>query len=309
MMGKIRQFLLIGMLILVTDRGFGQVPDSTGIRYVITLDSFILTEVQHGFDVEDFVRFVQEDTSFYEAFRNLRRIQYNGSATVRMFDEDHLNMASYSNRTEQQLQSNCRWMDFNFEVATGDFFDKHGDMNYYTARMFAYIFLYKDTICNSAVLLDNNLNTDTKLDERKEQLKTLIFNPGQPVENIPLIKEKMEIFSPEMQAYYDYSIEQKKYATGVDCYVFTTRKKPDAQKGEDVVINELITWFDKKTMQIVARHYSLSYFTRLFDFDVVMDVKLANVNGYQVPVSIQYNGYWDIPARKPEIGSVQIAIW
>ena len=98
-------------------------------------------------------------------------------------------------------------------------------------------------------------------------------------------------------------------STGVDCYVFTTTRKPETQKGEDVVINELVTWFDKKTMQIVARHYSLSYFTSLFDFDVVMDVKLANINGYQVPVSIQYNGFWDIPARKPEIGSVQINIW
>jgi len=129
------------------------------------------------------------------------------------------------------------------------------------------------------------------------------------VDNIPLIKDKMEIFSPEMREFYDYSITQKKYTTGVDCYVFTTTRKPETQKGEDVVINELVTWFDKKTMQIVARHYSLSYFTALFDFDVVMDVKLANINGYQVPVSIQYNGFWDIPARKPEVGSVQINVW
>jgi len=309
MLGKIRQFFLIVLLISAGKQVFAQVDDSAGIGGIITLDSFVITAVQQGFNVNDFVRFVEEDTTFYEAFRNLRRIEYHSSATVRMFDEEHLNTGSYSNRTFQHLENNCRWMDFDFEVNTGDFFDKHDDMHYYTARMFAYIFMYKDTICNNQILEDNNQNTDSKLDERKEQLKVLIFNPGQPVDNIPLIKDKMEIFSPEMREFYDYSITQKKYTTGVDCYVFTTTRKPETQKGEDVVINELVTWFDKKTMQIVARHYSLSYFTALFDFDVVMDVKLANINGYQVPVSIQYNGFWDIPARKPEVGSVQINVW
>ena len=309
MFGKIRQFLLIVLLMCAARTATGQPADSLGIGGFITLDSFVLTEVSMGFSVADFVKFVQDDTTFYEAFRNLRRTNYQSAATIRMFDDEQLNTAAYTNRTVQQLESNCRWMDFNFEVNTGDFFDKHGDINYYTARMFAYIFLYRDTICYQQILEDNNVQTDSKLDERKNQLKTLIFNPGQPVENIPLIKDKMEIFSPEMQHYYDYSIEQKKYGTGVDCYVFTAKKKPEAEKGKDVVFNELTTWFDKKTMQIVARHYSLSYFTTLFDFDVNMDVKLATLNGYQVPTSIKYNGFWDIPARKPEIGSVQINIW
>ncbi len=309
MFGKIRQFLLIVLLICASRCAFGQPADSLGIGGFITLDSFVLSEVTMGFSVAEFVQFVHDDTTFYAAFRNLRRTNYHSAATLRMFNEEHLNTGAYSNRTKQQLQDNCRWMDFDFEVNNGDFFDKNGDMNYYTARMFAYIFMYRDTICSQKILDDNNIQTDSKLDERKNQLKILIFNPGQPVDNIPLIKDKMEIFSPEMQQWYDYSIEQKKYSTGVDCYVFTTKKKPEAQIGKDVVINELVTWFDKKTMQIVARHYSLSYFTPLFDFDVSMDVKLSVLNGYQVPTSIKYNGYWDIPARKPEIGSVQIDIW
>jgi hypothetical protein len=40
-----------------------------------------------------------------------------------------------------------------------------------------------------------------------------------------------------------------------------------------------------------------------------MDVNLTSINGYRVPAFIQYNGYWDIPARKPERGSVQIFVW
>ena len=309
MVGKIRQIFVTALLMLWATNGFSQNEDSLYLPGIITLDSFILIEVRDGFNVEDFIAFTQRDSSFYEAFRNLRRINYNSATTVRMFDEEHLNVASYSNRTYQHLDKNCRWMEFPFEVSNGNFFDKKKEMEYYTARVFSYIFLYKDTICNNIVDTDNNAGTDSKLELRKEQLKTMIFNPGEPVDDIPLIKNKMEIFSDEMIPFYDYSISSQRYTTGVDCYVFSIKKKPEVQKGEDVVINELTTWFDKKTMQIVSRKYSLSYFTALFDFDVSMEVKLSVVNGYQVPSFVLYNGYWDIPARKPEIGSVQIYIW
>ena len=283
-----------------------QVPDT--LPFMITLDSVTIEEVRSGFSVNDFIDFVEKDTTFYEAFRNLRRIDYDSRALVRMFDDEGLSKASYTNITHQTVASKCRSMQFAFESATGDFFDKHGDMNYYTARVFSYIFLYRDTICSNYVATDNNANSDSKLEQRKEQLKTLIFQPGKPVDDIPLIKNKMAIFSEEMSYYYDYKIESKKYATGVDCYVFTVQKKPDT-KSDDVVINNLTTWFDKKTMQIISRQYSLSYASAIFDFDVQMDVRLSYINGYLIPSFIKYNGYWDIPLRKPEVGSVEIFVW
>lgn len=276
---------------------------------IITVDSFVVHAVRDGLNVQDFVQMIQEDTTFYRAFQNLRRIEYDGSATVRMFNEDHLSIASYSNRMSQFLDGKCRWMQFPFEVNTGDFFDKHKQLNYYTAGVFSYIFLYRDTICGNIVETDNNAGSDDKLELRKEQLKTLIFNPGRPVNGIPLIGDKMEIFSPEMQQYYDYTIAREKFATGVDCFVFTIKKKPEAEKGKDVVINELTTWFDVDSKEIVARNYQLSYFTSLFDFDVSMKVRMGTIDGYRVPVSIKYSGYWDIPFRDPEIGNIDISVW
>lgn len=276
---------------------------------IITVDSFVVHAVRDGLNVQDFVQMIQEDTTFYRAFQNLRRIEYDGCATVRMFNEDHLSIASYSNRMSQFLDGKCRWMQFPFEVNTGDFFDKHKQLNYYTAGVFSYIFLYRDTICGNIVETDNNAGSDDKLELRKEQLKTLIFNPGRPVNGIPLIGDKMEIFSPEMQQYYDYTIAREKFATGVDCFVFTIKKKPEAEKGKDVVINELTTWFDVDSKEIVARNYQLSYFTSLFDFDVSMKVRMGTIDGYRVPVSIKYSGYWDIPFRDPEIGNIDISVW
>ena len=307
MLSKVTKCLLLALCLLVSRLSFAQQED-TVIMHMITLDSFVVEDVAEGLDISRFITLIQEDTSFYEAFENLRRIDYAGSTTVRMFDTEHLVQAMYSNRMQQDVQSNCRSMSFPFEVHTGDFFDKNGKMNYLTAGVFSYIFLYRDTICGNIVQTDNNAGDDAGLEQRKDQLKVLIFNPGKSVNGIPLIGDKMEIFAPHMQPYYTYDIHQERYATGVDCYVFTVQKTPEAEKGKDVVINNLTTWFDKKTMEIVARQYQLSYFTPVFDFDVSMDVRLGVVNGLRVPVKIDYHGYWDIPMRKPEIGSIQILV-
>ncbi len=309
MNGKIRKILVTGLLIFSGMHVFSQQPDSAYMPSIITLDSFVIEEVQDGLSIQDFVKYIQTDSSFYESFHNLRRIPYHSSATVRMFDDEHLNKASYSNRTFQHIKNNCRWMDFLFEVSTGDFFDKKGEMNYYTSKLFSYIFLYPDTMCNNIVATDNNVSAGNELQKRKEQLKYLLFKPGQPVDGIPLVKNKMEIFSEEMIPFYNYDISMKRYTTGVDCYVFTIKKKPETKKGEDVIINELTTWFDKNTMEIIAREYSLSNFTSIYDFDVSMQVRLTTINGYRVPESINYNGYWDITGKKPEVGSVQILVW
>lgn len=304
---KIRQIFLTALLIFGSRLiGKGQITDT--LPFMITLDSVTIEEVRSGFSVNDFIDFVGKDTTFYEAFRNLRRIDYDSRALVRMFDDEGLSKASYTNITHQAVSDKCRSMQFAFESATGDFFDKHHEMNYYTARVFSYIFLYRDTICNNYVVTDNNAGSDSKLEQRKEQLKTLIFQPGKPVDDIPLIKNKMAIFSEEMSQFYDYKIESKNYATGVECYVFTVQKKTDAED-DDVVIHNLTTWFDKKTMQIVSRQYNLSYASAIFDFDVQMDVRLSYINGYLIPSFIKYNGYWDIPLRKPEVGSVEIFVW
>lgn len=307
MLSKVTKCFFLLLCMLVSRKSHAQHED-TVIMHRITLDSFVVLDVQEGLDISRFITLIQEDTTFYEAFENLRRIDYSGSTTVRMFDDEHLVQAMYSNRMQQDVESNCRSMSFPYEVSTGDFFDDKGKMQYLTASVFSYIFLYRDTICGKIVETDNNAGADAQLEQRKDQLKVLIFNPGKSVDGVPLIGDKMEIFAPNMQPFYTYDIRQERYATGVDCYVFTVQKTEEAEKGKDVVINNLTTWFDKKTMEIVARQYQLSYFTPVFDFDVSMDVRLGVVNGRRVPVKIDYHGFWDIPMRKPEIGSIQIMV-
>jgi hypothetical protein len=59
-----------------------------------------------------------------------------------------------------------------------------------------------------------------------------------------------------------------------------------------VVFNELATWFRKTDYAIVARNYSLSFSTILYDFDVQMKVRLTNANGKLLPAYIEYDGNW-----------------
>lgn len=283
-----------------------QAQNTDSVRFAITLDSVTIRDTHSGFDISDFISLVENDTSFYAAFHNLRKVPYQTSASVRMFDNNQLTKASYTNRAEQFVEGSCRSMHFAFENTTGDFFTRNGEMRYYTAKLFSYIFYYRDTICNGGEDVPS-AGSDGKLEKHKEQLKTLIFNPGNPVDGIPLIKNKLAIFSDRMVPYYNYSIATAAYKTGIECYVFSVIKKPGVSDG-DVVVQQLTTWFDKKTMQIVARNYLLSAHNALFDFDVHMDVGMTNIQGLFVPGYISYDGFWNIPGKKPEHGSVQIFV-
>ena len=114
--------------------------------------------------------------------------------------------------------------------------------------------------------------------------------------------------------YYNYAIRSKPYQDQRDCYVFTAEVKPEFQtrKEDKTVIKFLETYFDKETFQVVARRYQLQYFGLAFDFDVTMEIELQQVqvdgvNKY-LPQKVIYNGWWDIPARKPEISQFTLKV-
>ena len=66
-----------------------------------------------------------------------------------------------------------------------------------------------------------------------------------------------------------WQIDFKDY-NNTPCYVFTIKVKDGQKNG--VVINEMTTWFNEKTFEIVARNYSLSYDAGVYDFKVDMEV-------------------------------------
>jgi hypothetical protein len=151
--------------------------------------------------------------------------------------------------------------------------------------------------------VDFRPKSKTGIEKSKEQLKMLFFNPGKKVPGIPFIGDKIDIFDPERAKLYDFTIDHGDYEDQ-SCYVFSIKVKPDLSEGErnSVVIDSMITWFNAKTMEVMARNYDMSYDTGVYDFDVHMEVQMTKFGNLLVPKLLRYIGNWDIIFKKRERG-------
>ena len=82
-----------------------------GIVRVIYLDSFVVTAQQKGFSTEEFIQLVQEDKSFYQAFRNLRFVNYVADNEIRFYDKKGREKTYYFSKTRQNSDGRCRSME------------------------------------------------------------------------------------------------------------------------------------------------------------------------------------------------------
>ncbi len=282
---------------------------------VVQLDSVVVKAVKKGFSVADFIEMVKKDTSFAQAFENLRYANHLIDSEMYFYDKKRREKASAKIKAQQFVnERNCRWMQPLDKETKGHFYKKRkkkrGEYKYYTTKLFDHTFFTKDTVCmRSRTATRSRQITGKGLQKRKQQLKSLIFNPGSQIEGIPLISKKLAIFDDKMTPYYNYFIESVNFR-GKDCYVFKIQQKTGLKKraANKVVIDNLTSYFDKETFEIIARKYTLSYRSPLFDFEVAIRVFLQNVQGLLVPKTMHYNGFWDIPLKKPEIATFDVKI-
>lgn len=264
----------------------------------ITLDEVVVNAKRIGFDVNGFIQRVKEDTTFYHAFKNLRVVGFTADNDIRVTDKKGgKTIASLKSHTRQLVNGKCRSMEVIDEKTTGDFYTKKGDYNYYTAELYANLFFTKGTVCDGG---DGN-PAKGSLARHKSQLKQLIFNPGKPISGVPVVGNKVAIFDRDLMKYYDFAITSQTN-NGTDCYVFsaTMRKGLSSIDRAEVVIDELVTYFNKETWEIVGRKYSLSYKTMVFDFKVSMNVQMTKMGDLLLPALITYNGTWNVPFKKRE---------
>lgn len=298
----IQKFFSLSLLLLVCSFLFGQRENDSTVKVdenYITLSEIVINK---NLDIASFIKRVKTDTSFYKAFRNLRIIGYTSINDIRMLDNQGKTLASLNSTTKQIRRGNCRRMRALNQQSTGDFFDKNGNFNYYTAQMYAGLFFTKDSVCGeNNIVKGHEFSTSglTGIERHKEQLKMLFFDPGKKINGLPFISNKTEIFSPEIADNYDMKIDYKEF-NEVPCYVFSINVKKG--KKSDVVIDEMTTWFDAKTFDIVARNYSLKYDAGVYDFDVKMKVQMTKVGNLLVPSLLAYNGNWKVVFNKRERG-------
>lgn len=282
----------------------GQKDSSVTVnKKVVTLKEVV---VRSNLNVPAFIDRVREDTTFYKAFRNLRIIGYTSLNDIRMLDKEGMEKATLNSRTRQEAKNGCRWMHTINEKSTGDMFDKRHNFNYYTAGLYAGLFFAKDTICGeNNIVKGNEFNTKDKsgIEKHKEQLKMLFFNPGKKIPGIPFIGNKIALFDDEVAKRYDFIIDMDIF-NGEMCYIFKVTPRADLTPSEkdQIVINEMTTWFNINNWEIIARNYDLSYNAGVYGFNVHMEVELTKFGDLLVPKVMRYNGSWNVIFKKRERG-------
>jgi hypothetical protein len=298
----IQKIFMLAVIMLIAGCLAAQQKNDTTIKVdenYITLSEIV---INNKLNVPSFIERVKNDTTFYKAFRTLRIIGYTALNDIKMLDKKGKVEASLHSKTRQIRTGDCRKMEVLDQSATGDIFDSDGNFTYYTAQLYAGLFFTKDSVCGeNNIVKGHGFSTIglSGMDKHKEQLKMLFFNPGKKINGLPFISNKTEIFDHSMADRYDMAIDFSEHDS-VPCYVFKIKVKPN--KKNDVVIDEMTTWFNEKTFEIVARNYSLSYDAGVYDFAVNMEVEMTKIGDLLVPSVLHYNGNWKAIFKKRERG-------
>lgn len=305
------KYILFILFFFLTQISFGQKDTIEFSTFSIQLDSLVVTATRKGFDAEDFIKMVQEDESFYKAFRNIRTMTYTSDNDIKMFSKKGKVKASLNNTIQQTSDGRCRTMETVNPIITGKYYKRKKKIRYYTTKMHDRLFFTYGKVCESERIEDQEGYNDAKnltgMSKHINELKKLIFYPGRKAD-VPFIGKKTAIFEEKMAKYYDFSISSKIYKSEIDCYVFLAKVK-DGTKRDKTVIKYMETFFDKNTFQVIARNYHLAHSGTMFDFDVKMDISLKTIDEKYVPEFISYDGQWDVPFHKPEISKFNISFY
>jgi len=289
-------FILIGFLVNAQD---------TTLK--IDNGSFTLTDaiVRNNFDYKAILQRIKEDTSFYKAFKTLRTIGYSSYNYIQMRDKNEKVIATLNSKTRQNKIGGCRTMDVLEENVSGNMKDANGDYNYTTPALYASLFFTKGTICGETNIVKGKVRTvsGSGLSKAKDQLKMLFFNPGKKIPGIPLIGNKLDLYDESAHELYDYKLDYVDYH-GQLVYMFEVKPKDNLGffSKNNVVVDQMTTWFNPKTLEVLGRNYALSYNAGAYDFNVQMEVEMTYFNGQLVPKILRYKGNWDVVFKKREKG-------
>jgi len=268
---------------------------------------FTLTDaiVRNHFDYKDILLRIKQDSSFYKAFKTLRTIGYSSYNHIEMMDENNKMQASLNSKTRQNKIGGCRTMDVLEETITGNLLNKNGEYNFTTPSLYASLFFTKGSICGETNIVSgkNRVVKGSGIEKAKEQLKMLFFNPGKKIPGIPFIGNKLDLYDESAHELYDYKLDYVEYH-GQLVYVFDVQPKADLGffAKDRIVVDQMITWFNPKTLEVLGRNYSLSYKAGVYDFNVSMEVEMNYFNGQLVPKILRYKGNWDVVFKKRERG-------
>lgn len=293
-----RSFFLMGFLLLGTVAVAQPAFDTmTGVFLQPVI-------IRNNLNYKTILAQIKADTSFYKSFKNLRILGYDAYNSITMKNRKERITATYQSKTTQERNGNCRKTRVLEQQTTGDFFDANNNYNYTTAKLYASLFFANGEQCGEDnIVKHSQITTQNKegLDKNREQLKMLFFTPGQKIPGIPFIGNKLDLYDDNAHKNYDYTLDYADY-NGVYAYKFSILPKQGKENNNDVVVDEMTTWFSATNMQVLARTYSLSYSAGVYNFNVRMEVEMTKFKQLWVPKVLRYKGRWNVVFKGRENG-------
>ena len=120
-------------------------------------------------------------------------------------------------------------------------------------------------------------------------------------DQIENLNKKLDLYDDGAKKIYQYKLDIQE-RNGEMFYVFAITPEEDLGllKKDRVVVDEMITWFNLKTLEVMYRTYVLSYKAGVYDFDVSMEVEMTKYNNLLVPKLLRYRVNWDVIFKKRE---------
>jgi len=267
---------------------------------IIFLDDVVISEENNGFSVDDFISYVQNDTTFYLGFKHLRYYQHKYESELNIYNKKDLKIASL-NRLGTHFSDNKKAFTVDDSVYfDGKIYKRNGKYKLYTPEAFDDVFFPYDTIDVSLQISKKKNPDDT---QNMRDAKTIGFSIG--TDNVEQskggVKKKLAIFNIDMQKYYNYTISDTTY-NNISCYVFTVivKENIDENQKQKALIRKVLSYFDKSNFNVIYREYKFVYDNWFIKLDMDVIVHLDYINNIHVPTSIYYNGYWKVLFFKSE---------
>ena len=180
------------------------------------MDEAVVSAKEGGWDVKGFIERVQNDTTFYKAFKTTRLKSYTATNDIKVLNKKGRAKASYYSNSKQIREGNCRSMEFADEKVKGKFYKRNGDYKYYTAELYDYLFFIKEKKCGENDIVAGSMRAENSstIEQNKYKLKQLIFNPGSKIEGVPLMGNKAAIFNAKIAKMYNFKLTSEKYRGG-----------------------------------------------------------------------------------------------
>lgn len=246
-----------------------------------------------------------EDTTFHHALLNTRYYAHRVESDLHVLDKHQEESASLFRQAHLVRTGALAGLVMDSVHETGPLREKDGHMRLLTAGMYDDVFFPRGTwvATNRIVPHAERTGREDRFARYKRELKEFMFDPGKEIASVPIVGDKLALFDPGMAPLYEHTVSNG-FRNGRPCWVFSVVARDSVNGKEadpdDIVIERMITWFDQQNMQVSAREYHLAYSSLLLDMDIRVRVDNTVVNDELVPLSVHYEGFWDIPFHKVE---------